>query len=174
MPGEDGANDARFRELFCRHILDALVDADPELAPVRDRTDEEQLLDRGSEAEVLRRCEHALQMVTKLEIKNANLGTDGLQALNAALKGLVTITELNLDGNSLGAEGARALAGALGSMHGMTELDLDGNSLGAEGARALAGALGSMHGMTKLDLVATRWGRRGRGRWRGRWAACTA
>ena len=122
MPGEDGANDARFRELFCRHILDALVDADPELAPVRDRTDEEQLLDRGSEAEVLRRCEHALQMVTKLEIKNANLGTDGLQALNAALKGLVTITELNLDGNSLGAEGARALAGALGSMHGMTSL----------------------------------------------------
>jgi hypothetical protein len=152
MPGADGANDARFRKLFRRHILGALVDADPELAPVRDGTDDEQLLDRGSEAAVLRRCEHALQQVSKLEIKSANLRANGLQALEGAMKSMVSITELHLDGNSLGAEGARALAGALGGMTAITKLNLSGNELGAEGARALAGALGGMTAITTLDL----------------------
>ena len=56
-------------------------------------------------------------------------------------------------------------------MTAITTLDLSGNELGAEGARALAGALGGMTAITTLDLGGNGSGRRGRGRWRGRWAA---
>jgi len=155
MPGAgaDASRAERFRGVFRRCLLDALVEADASLAEVRDGTDAEQLLARGSEGHVLERCRGALEGITQLDLSWYGVGEKvAMEVLAGALGGMTAIRQLDLGHNSLGAEGVRALAGALGGMTAITTLDLGGNSLGAEGVRALAGALGGMTALRELDL----------------------
>jgi hypothetical protein len=108
MPGAgaDASRAERFREVFCKYLLDALVEADASLAGLRDGRDAEQLLARGNEEQVLEQCRGALEGVIQLDLR----------------------------GNELGEGAARALAGALGRMPVLTQLDLGSDWLGAEGA----------------------------------------
>jgi len=175
MPGAgaDASRAERFRGVFRRCLLDALVEADASLAEVRDGTDAEQLLARGSEGHVLERCRGALEGITQLDLSWYGVGEKvAMEVLAGALGGMTAIRQLDLGHNSLGAEGVRALAGALGGMTALRELDLGSNWLVFEGAmEALAGALGGMTATSyELDYVPGR-GRRRSGGGEGRAAA---
>ena len=127
MPGAgaDASRAERFRGVFRRCLLDALVEADASLAEVRDGTDAEQLLARGSEGHVLERCRGALEGITQLDLSWYGVGEKvAMEVLAGALGGMTAIRQLDLGHNSLGAEGVRALAGALGGMTA-TSYELD-------------------------------------------------
>ena len=72
--------------------------------------------------------------LTTLELKNANLRSEGAGLLAQALKSNSTLKYMELKGNNLGDEGVQLIAEALKNNSTLEFLGLGYNNLGAEGS----------------------------------------
>ncbi|KAG0344422.1 hypothetical protein BG004_004497 [Podila humilis] len=90
--------------------------------------------------------------LTNLDLKNAMIDDNGIQALSEALKTNATLMSLELEFNLIGSNGAQALAEALKMNSTLTTLRLKKNATGPNGAQALSEALMINSTLTTLDL----------------------
>lgn len=100
--------------------------------------------------------------LTKLNLKNNQVGAGGAAELGSMLVHNRSLLDLNLCSNALGPDGASALAAALSGEGGaaLSDLDLGCNELGPKGASHLAQVLPSNRRLERLNL---RWNNIGDG-----------
>ncbi|MGC6403933.1 MAG: hypothetical protein ACON5A_01640 [Candidatus Comchoanobacterales bacterium] len=79
-----------------------------------------------------------LNKLTKLSVRNASIGLDGMQDLAKVLNEDETLLDLKLGVNSMGVEAATILVDALKDNKVLKKLYLDANKLGEEWAKMLA------------------------------------
>jgi DNA repair exonuclease SbcCD ATPase subunit len=90
--------------------------------------------------------------LTKVCLKDNEIGAEGAAALADALKENSAVTKINLNVSQICDEGAAALAEALKLNTSVTYIDLDNNTIGDEGAAALADLLKVNTSLTAIFL----------------------
>jgi len=131
-------------------LLGALVEKNP-LAKTLDLSDIQTAPRLGY---AVGRCLRSNSSLTKLLLRNSQLGDEGVGALSDGLKqnGNSAVRVLDLASNGIGANGAAKLAGLLSLSVSIAKLDLAANKLGSAGTEALRGCLRDNSTLTALSL----------------------
>ena len=93
-----------------------------------------------------------LPLLTKLSLRDADVTSDGAQALSKSLKHMQSLRVLLLCRNMIGSYGAQAISLSFQYIPQLTQLQLDNNSIGSEGAQALSASFQYLPKLKMLTL----------------------
>jgi hypothetical protein len=94
-----------------------------------------------------------LTAVTRLDVSNDDLSSDGAANVAAALVHLTALQSLTMSGNKLGSDGLKTLMGAVTRLTGLTSLDLGTNGALSDGVEEFSIAITRLVCLCVLNLA---------------------